>query len=376
MTVTKTSAAATSRDPAAPAPVIVAPHVRDLDQLAMDLTSWLAARTPGARNLRLGDLAYPNGAGMSHETILFDAEWEEDGATVRRGMVVRIKPTRRLVFLDDMFEQQYRLMALMHRSGAVPIATPLWFESDASLLGAPFFVMEKVRGRVAVTFPPYSKQGWLFDSTPAQRRTLWEDSVRALARIQTVPVAQAQFLNLPGDFAEDFDQEVDRWKRYMNWVDPGREHSLLRRGFDRLMAARPANRAPGIVWGDARLGNLMVGDDYKVVAVMDWEQPSLGGALQDLGWWLYTERIQTELQGLARLEGMGTREETVALWSEVSGKSADDVDWYETFAAFKMDCLTVRMLANNALPEKARDMVPGARTEHMMGLFPHAFASA
>jgi aminoglycoside phosphotransferase (APT) family kinase protein len=374
MNVTKTSAA-TSHEPSTPAPVIVAPHVRDLDELARDLAGWLAARAPEARNLRLVDLHYPSGAGMSHETILFDAEWEEDGRAVRRGMVVRIKPTRRLVFLDDMFEQQYRLMELMHHSGAVPIATPLWFESDASLLGAPFFVMEKVHGRVAVTFPPYSKQGWLFDSTPAQRRTLWEDSVRALARIQTVPVAQAQFLNLPGDFAEDFDQEVDRWARYMNWVDPGREHSLLRQGFDRLMAAKPANRAPGVVWGDARLGNLMVGDDYKVVAVMDWEQPSLGGALQDLGWWLYTERIQTELQGLARLDGMGARDETIALWSEVSGKSAQGVDWYETFAAFKMDCLTVRMLANGALPEKARDMVPGKRIEHMMGLFPDTFAA-
>ena len=122
MNVTKTSAA-TSHEPSTPAPVIVAPHVRDLDELARDLAGWLAARAPEARNLRLVDLHYPSGAGMSHETILFDAEWEEDGATVRRGMVVRIKPTRRLVFLDDMFEQQYWLMELMHRSGAVPIAT-------------------------------------------------------------------------------------------------------------------------------------------------------------------------------------------------------------------------------------------------------------
>ena len=104
------------------------------------------------------------------------------------------------------------------------------------------------------------------------------------------------------------------------------------------------------MWGDARLGNMMIGDDYRVVAVMDWEQPSLGGALHDLGWWLVTDHNQTVGRGLPTPEGLGSRDETIALWSEVSGKSAEDLDWYEAFAVFKMDCLAVNMRRFRPMP--------------------------
>ena len=209
---------------------------------------------------------------------------------------------------------------------------------------------DEVAGRVAVSYPPYSQEGWLVDTAPADRRRMWTDAVSQLAAIQNVPVANASFLNLPGDFAEGFDQEVDRWRRYLDWVDPDGRLPLLRDGFARLLALRPRNRPEGIVWGDARLGNMMIGEDFSVAAVMDWEQPSLGGALHDLGWWLCSDRAQTEGRGLPALEGMGTREETIALWSEVCGKSAVDISWYEAFAMFKMECLGVRMQTIRDMP--------------------------
>ena len=331
-------------------PAIVAPEIRDLSELAATLVSWLETKLCDASAVRLSNLSYPRGAGLSHETILFDADWLEGGISQHRGMVVRIKPRRDVVFLDDMFDVQYQLMQLMHDSGMVRVAKPLWIEHDASILGAPFFVMEKVLGRVAVTYPPYSREGWLFDSATADRRRMWEDAVRQLASIQRVPLSKAGFLSLPGNFAENFDQEVDRWRRYLDWIDPGAAITVLRDCFDKLRVTRPTNRAAGIVWGDARLGNMMIGADYRVTAVMDWEQPSLGGALHDLGWWLCTDHMQTVIQGIAPLDGMGTRAETISLWREVSGKSADDIDWYEALACFKLECLTVRTATIRQIP--------------------------
>lgn len=343
-------------------PTIVAPETRDLDQLSGSLVEWLGAHMSAAANIRVVNLRYPLGAGMSHETILFDALWNEAGSERRQGMVVRIKPTKHLVYQDDMFEEQYRLMQVMQESGLVRVARPLWLERDPTLLGAPFFVMEQVSGRVAVSYPPYSREGWLVDTAPADRRSLWIDSVTQLALIQKVPLTSVPFLNLPGEFAENFDQEVDRWRRYLDWVDPDAKFTLLRDGFARLLAARPQNRPEGIVWGDARLGNMMIGDDFKVAAVMDWEQPSLGGALHDLGWWLLSDYNQTEGQGIKRLDGMGTRDETIALWSEVSGKSAAEIDWYETFVVFKQECLSSRMAAWNKSAAAAQAAgTPGTR---------------
>jgi aminoglycoside phosphotransferase (APT) family kinase protein len=346
-------------------PAIVAPEVRNLAELAESLTEWLGRRLPDASNIHVSNLSYPLGAGMSHETILFDALWSEQAFEREQGMVVRIKPTRRAVYLDDLFNAQYEVMQVMHEYGKVRVARPLWLEEDASILGAPFFVMEKVLGRVAVSYPPYSKHGWVVEASPEERRRMWEDAVRQLAEIQCMPISRAPFLQLPGG-ANLFDQEVNRWQRYLDWVDPEGERRLLRDTFDRLLANGPANRAEGIVWGDSRLGNMMIGSDFRVAAVMDWEQPSLGGALHDLGWWLQIDHGQTVGQGIAPLEGMGTREETIKLWSEVCGKSAVDIDWYETFACLKMECLSIRMAAIRDMPPDLLKGEPGSRTAKLL----------
>ncbi|MCK9542452.1 MAG: phosphotransferase family protein [Novosphingobium sp.] len=332
-----------STEPAPSTATIVAPNVRALDVLARDLAQWLRPRLPEADEVRVDNLAYPRGAGMSHETILFDAVVARGDGETRQGMVVRIKPTRHLVYQDDMFIEQYRLMQVMHDSGKVRVAKPLWLEETADLLGAPFFVMERHHGRVAVSLPPYCAEGWLFDAQPAQRRVLWEDSVRQLAAIQTVSIEQAAFLD-PQEGPKGFDHEWDRWRRYLAWMKTSRDLPFHDRAFAQLEATMPADRTPGIVWGDARLGNMMVGDDFKVAVVMDWEQTSLGGPLHDLGWWLFTERMQTVGRGLAPLDGMGSRDETLALWREVSGKSTADIAWHEAFAGFKMACLHVHMI--------------------------------
>jgi aminoglycoside phosphotransferase (APT) family kinase protein len=348
------------------ATAIVAPETRDLTVLAEQLSGWLTARLNGARDLQLRNFSYPLGAGMSHETILFDAAWTADGALHQQGMVVRIKPYRKKLYLDDLFFQQFRLMQLMHTSGQVKTARPLWFEPDAGLLGASFFVMEKVGGRVPVSYPPYSREGWLFDAQSSQRQRAWESAVRQLACIQQVSTADASFLQLPGG-PEFFDQEINRWLRFFDWVDPRREQSLLRACWDGLMAKSPANRADGIVWGDARLGNMMFGADFDVVAVMDWEHPSLGGALHDLGWWLLSDMNQTVIQGLKPLPGMGTREDTIALWREVSGKSADDIDWYIALASFKMEITGVRLSSLRQIPGYGKaGHLPGSRTAQLI----------
>lgn len=346
-------------------PAIVAPNVRNLDDLGATLAEWLEQKIDGASDVRVTNFSYPLGAGMSHETILFDAAWRADEAQMSQGMVVRIKPSTSPVYCDDMFDQQYRLIQLMYANGAVRVAKPLWFEDDDMILGSPFFVMERVAGRVAVSYPPYSKSGWLVETAPSDRRRLWESAVQQLAAIQTVPVADAGFLELPGS-PDGFDQEVDRWRRFKNWVDPKGERTLLHATFDRLLATGPTNRPEGIVWGDSRIGNMMIGADFQVAAVMDWEQPGLGGALHDLGWWLQCDYNQTIGQGIAPLEGMGSRDETIALWSEVSGKSAADIGWYEAFACFKMECLAVRMIALRDMPASVVNAESGRRTSDLL----------
>jgi aminoglycoside phosphotransferase (APT) family kinase protein len=325
--------------------VIVAPETRDLDELAARLAGWLAGQIAGAMDIRIDNLSYPRGAGQSHETVLFDARWTEGGQAREQGCVVRIKPRSFTVFPDNLFDEQYAIMKLLADGGAVKVARPLWFEEDAGILGNPFFVMEKKLGRVPVSIPPYAKSGWLSEATPDQRRHLWDGAVRQLAAIQTVPVADAPFLAGSGDARDGLAQEWDKYERFVAWLEGTEPQPVLRRALDRLRGMWPVNQPEGIVWGDARIGNMMFDDNFDVVAVMDWEQPSLGGALHDLAWFVTlaeTMHGKTSQYG-AYLEGMGSRDETIALWQEICGKSVADLEWYEDFTNLKMSCTGVRL---------------------------------
>jgi len=340
---------------------VVSPQVGALDALSR----WLGSRLPHATGIHLRNVRYLPGADMSGQTILFDAVWHQAGTEHTKGLVVRVKPTQHTLHLDDLFNEHYAIIQLMHAQKHVRVAKPLWFETNGSILGAPFFVMEKIEGRVALNYPPHSNSGLLVDAGPAERRRVWESAVRQLASIQLVPVTSAAFLALPGG-PTGFDQEVSRWRRFLSWVDPGSELTLLRATFKRLLAAGPSNKADGIAWGDARLGNMMIDSNFEVAAVVNWEQPSLGGALHDLGWWLQCDYNQTTRQGFSRLDGMGDRADTIALWSEVSGKSAADIEWYEAFACFKMECLALRMAALRKKSVGSGTADPGRRTAEML----------
>jgi aminoglycoside phosphotransferase (APT) family kinase protein len=325
--------------------VIVAPETRDLDELAQSLIAWLGDKLPDARGLTIDNLAYPRGAGQSHETILFDAHWTEGGVARSQGCVVRIKPGSFTVFPDNLFEEQYRVMQVLHDGGYVKVARPLWLENDPTVIGKPFFVMEKVTGRVPVSIPPYAKSGWLAETAPALRRRLWENAVRQLAAVQLVPLSEVRFLEGPAHAREGLAQEWDKYERFVDWMRHDPRIGIIEQGVARLKSLWPENQPEGMVWGDARIGNMMFDEECNVVAVMDWEQPSLGGALQDLAWFT---TISDTMHGPnssygAPLEGMGTRDETVALWEEITGKSAADLEWYEDFTQLKMSLTGMRL---------------------------------
>ena len=325
--------------------LIVAPETRDLDVLSAQLAAWLAQHMPQADDLRVDNLDYPRGAGMSHETVLFDMHWRESGEARSQGCVVRIKPGNFTVFPDDLFDQQYALMKLLHEANHVRVAKVMWLEHDPGILGKPFFIMEKKVGRVPVSMPPYASHGWVSEATPEQHRKIREEGVRQLAAIQLVPLSGLEFLQGPPHAQQGLAQEWDKYVRFVEWVKDDPAAPVLRDALVRLEKLWPENQPEGLVWGDARIGNMMFNADFEVIAVMDWEQPSLGGALHDLAWFLVlseTMHGKSAVRG-KYLPGMGTRAETIALWQDICGKSAADIEWYEDFTHLKMACAGVRM---------------------------------
>ena len=133
-----------------------------------------------------------------------------------------------------------------------------------------------------------------------------------------VPLDAVRFLDKPERGATGFDQQWSYWTDSFTWAAEGREQPVADAALAWLEANMPADRPTGFAWGDARPGN-MIFDGFECRAVLDWEMVSLGGHLSDIGWWLFLDRFHSEGYGVPRLEGLGTRDETLAVWADRVG---------------------------------------------------------
>ena len=197
-------------------------------------------------------------------------------------------------------------------------------------------------GRVPVTSPNYNTEGWLFDAEPAQRRVLWESAVRELGRIHSVPLDAIGFLGRGDPAQSGLEQALQYAKDHHAWACAGGSYPLAERLYEWVFDNVPDTNVDGLSWGDSRIGNMMFGDDFEVVGVMDWEQASLAGPWLDLAWWLYRDETESVIRGVPRLDGLGTRAETIAVWEDVVGIPVPDLLWYEVFAGLRHVTLTIR----------------------------------
>ena len=315
---------------------IVTGKGRDLAEAAEGLRSWLTTTLEPAKVVDVRNLRYPFGAGASNETILFEVDIDTNGARTTHPLVLRVSPAPEYqLFLDVGFDAQFELLVTLRERALVRVPNAIWFEADPSWFGRPFFVMEQMPGRVPVTSPNYNTEGWLFDARPAERRILWESAVRELGRIHSVPLDAIGFLDCGVPSQSGFQHALQDAKDHYAWACRGESYPLAERLYEWVFDNVPDTAVDGLSWGDARIGNMMFGDDFEVVGVMDWEQACLGGPWLDLAWWLFRDETESVIRGVPRLDGLGSRDETIALWEDVVGIRVPDLRWYETFAGLR-----------------------------------------
>jgi len=315
----------------------------DLDALARALAATLARRLDVV-DVTVEGLRIPEGAGTSSGTVLFSATWKDSDGEQRRDLVARTQPDKVQLFREPDFRKQYVVIDALHRSGRVKVAEGLFFEDDPSVIGVPFFVMSQLHGRVPVSFPGYNVEGFLFEATPTERRGAWESAIEELCRIALVPVDEFAFLDQPQYGERAIDQQLEYWRQSVDWSTDNQTPDPVWAMYEWLAANVPADATNGFTWGDARIGNMMFGDDLRLAGVMDWEQANLSGTRMDLGWWLYFDDFHSTSRDLVRLDGLGTRDETIAYWEDRVGEKAGDLTWYEVFTGFQVGLLACRTM--------------------------------
>ncbi|WP_171109206.1 MULTISPECIES: phosphotransferase family protein [unclassified Streptomyces] len=317
---------------------------RDPEGLARRLTAWLDARLPGAKAV---GVTAPASNGMSSETLLFDIEHPETPLCL---CVLRLAadPAAYTVFPVYDMARQYRTLRLVAEHTDVPVPRVLWLEEDPGPLGAPFFVMERVAGRVPPDVMPYTYEGnWLHAASDAERERLEAATIGLLARLHDqVPLREAEFLALPGE-GDALRRHVGAQRAYYEWVVDGLARSpLIEDAFDRLTQLWPRDPGtPVLNWGDARIGNVLY-QDFQPVAVLDWEMAAVAPREVDLGWTVYLHRFFHDLtvaSGQRGLPDFLRRDRIEARYARLTGHAPQDMDFYTLYAALRHAIVMLRV---------------------------------
>lgn len=335
---------------------IIAPGAARIAALA----PWLEALIPGARDLEICHSFEPR-QGLSSDTVLFTATWREGEERRERRLAARIQRDTLCPMLARVFYQHDVMKAVRtHSDAKVPVIA--FSEPTGTVLGQPFFLMDRVEGRVPGDFPLYQAEGWVVDLPAADRGRLWWNAIAEMAKLHAPGADQFGFVadRCPQPPGSRFylDEFIVTW---FDWAAQDRHFPAIAQAIAYLGAHVPADERAGLVWNDARMGNTMFASDgLGVASLFDFEVASLGPAEIDLAWWLYCEDLFSVGFGIPRLAGLPKEQEAIAGFERIYGRPMREFDYYLAIAALKQAILAIRDYGNgktietpDALPDFA-----------------------
>lgn len=291
------------------------------------VSAWLAQVLPGSRSPYAFELI----AG-GHSNLTF-AVRDAAGAT----WILRRPPTGELLPTAHDMAREFRIISALQPT-PVPVPPTVALCGDPAVNGPPFYVMELVDGEVVRDAAIAAS---LFDHDG--RRQLGLSLVDALAAIHTVDPAAVGLADL-GRADGYVDRQLRQWKGQLEQSATRDVSALL--GLHGLLAAHvPAQTASGIVHGDFRLDNCVVGLDSTVRAVLDWELCTLGDPLADLGllmvyWAEPTDSVRLLPDSPTAVAGFPSRAEVLDRYALATGRSVNDIDFYVAFSYWRLACIT------------------------------------
>jgi aminoglycoside phosphotransferase (APT) family kinase protein len=284
------------------------------------LIEWLADNGLDAPR---GLVATPIGEGHSNVTFALSTD-----AVLRRPPRGPLPPSA-----HDVLREARLLRAL----DGTPVRVPkvLAVCEDPGVIGAPFYVMERVAGEVIADAIP----GPL--DTPDQRAKIAEELVDALVEVHGADWTE---LGLEG-FGKPTGYLERQLRRFTGLWEHNRTRELpqVERVGAWLAANMPDSPPATIVHGDYRLGNTMFAPSApaNLIAILDWEMATIGDPLADVGYLLmhWTEPGDQlgkfNLNNVTLRTGFPTRAELVTRYEQRSGRSMQALDWYVTLALWK-----------------------------------------
>lgn len=304
--------------------------IKSAQEVSGLLDAFFAIERPGAV---VSDVARLGG-GSSKEQFLFTLT---DGQGVPTRYVLRMDPA--LSALETDRRREFEMIAAMQ--GHVPVASPAWLDADGERFGQPSAIFAFVGG---VTRPGDFDAAHSTIMGPSLgerlRSRLADQYVETLARIHGFDWRSADLPSFSAPLADPKQAarwQVDWWTRV--WRDDDMVHLPLRAAAENWLRANlPDCTDPVVVHGDYRSGNYLFDDaSGDFVAILDWELCHLGDFHEDLGMATPAVFGARDPDGVFRAGGLLTRDELIARYEQVSGRTVDPraLHFYEVLACYK-----------------------------------------
>ena len=260
--------------------------------------------------------------------------------------------------------REHRVLAALWPVFA-PAPRPFLLCEDPSVIGAPFYVMERRRGLVVRRDLPADLAA--LPDAPAKLAFALVDTLADFHAVDFRAVG-LDGLGKPDGFVErQVRGWAERWQRAKTREMPAIEE------LERWLLARiPSSPAPTLLHNDWKLDNVMfaAGDPTRIVAVFDWEMATIGDPLMDvgtlLGYWVQDDDppvLTASLASPTNLPGFPRRRELIERYARRTGRDLAAIEFYQTFAYYKtavvVEQIYVRYVRGQTRDERFAALEPG-----------------
>jgi aminoglycoside phosphotransferase (APT) family kinase protein len=302
--------------------------IREGEELeAEKIEAFLKRTVPGLQG-RLAIRQFPRGySNLTYLLAIDDKEW-----------VLRRPPFGTKAKTAHDMGREYRILKALHP--VFPYCPrPVAYTEDLSVIGCPFYVMERIRGIILRRDPP---KGLSF--SPEQARRLCEKLLDLQLELHSIDYTRIglETFGKPEGYVR---RQVEGWSnRYRAArTDDAPDFEEVMAWVEKKMP--PDTDRPGIIHNDYRFDNLVLDprDPMNVVGILDWEMATIGDPIMDLGntlaYWVQRDD-PPELQAIrvmpSDMEGALTRGEMVQRYAEKSGRPINNLDFYYCFGLFRL----------------------------------------